>query len=989
MKDEKKATGEVIRASAGTGKTYQLSNRFLGLVAADAPLDTILATTFTRKAAGEILGRVLSRLAETADDAGKRAELAKTLRTPLDRPRCLGLLAGHGPAAAPPPRQHAGQLLHRSRAELQPGAWPAAGLADRRRGGRRTAAGRGDPRRPAEALHRRRAPPDAPPDQGRGRAVGQPADRRPGGALYGQFLESPPEAWDSLAHKKPLAPAALEQAIEALAAVELPSDARFKKAHAAAVENARTADWIEFIGKGLAAKLSDPSGDGCFYGKPIPRRVCDAYAPLVAHARAEILGQIADQTTATRRLLEHFDAAYRELKLSRRALRFEDVTRLVGDWPLDGRFDDLAHRLDAHVSHLLLDEFQDTSPPQWRVLRPFARRAAGADGCPARRSFFCVGDVKQAIYGWRGGEAEIFDAIQRELPGLAESLLDTSYRSSQVVIDVVNRVFGGLAGQRGLAAGQVPPRGDGLGRAFPSPHHGQARACRAIAGWSRPGGPARATSRKTRPWPRCRFAADEVARLHREAPGRSIGVLVRRNATLARIIFELSARGIDASEEGGNPLSDSPAVELVLSLVTLADHPGHTAARFHVAQSPLGPLVGLDRHDDDAAACRLAGSCAAAWSTPAMARRSPPWPPGWPRTAAPATRAACCNSSRWPMPTRSAATLRPGDFATKVRNTRVEDPRGSAVRVMTVHQAKGLQFDVVVLPELDVRLSGQPPQVVVSRPGPAQPIDRVLRYVSKDVRPLLPGPMRAMFDDHDRRIIEESLCVFYVAMTRAVHALHMIVAPSAENERSLPATLAGVLRAALTDGQRLEPGKVVYEHGDAEWWRKEEGGRRKEEGGRRKAEEGKAEGTEARLSAVPPSSFLLHPSPRRPTRGLDRRSPSQLEGGAKVSLAQRLQLDSGPSLQRGTLVHAWFEQVEWLDRGEPDEKTLHDVAAALAGANQKLAAARLDVSGLLEQFHRALQAPAIRAALSRSTYENPAPRAAARPLARLRERGRG
>ena len=54
---------KVIRASAGTGKTYQLSGRYLGLAADDQPLDQILATTFARKAAGEILERVLLRVA--------------------------------------------------------------------------------------------------------------------------------------------------------------------------------------------------------------------------------------------------------------------------------------------------------------------------------------------------------------------------------------------------------------------------------------------------------------------------------------------------------------------------------------------------------------------------------------------------------------------------------------------------------------------------------------------------------------------------------------------------------------------------------------------------------------------------------------------------------------------------------------------------------------------------------------------------------------
>ena len=102
---------EVIRASAGTGKTYQLSNRFLGLVAAGVPLDTILATTFTRKAAGEILGRVLSRLAEAAADPKKLAELGREHPDAAGSAAVSGALGRHGPPPAPDPRQHARQLL--------------------------------------------------------------------------------------------------------------------------------------------------------------------------------------------------------------------------------------------------------------------------------------------------------------------------------------------------------------------------------------------------------------------------------------------------------------------------------------------------------------------------------------------------------------------------------------------------------------------------------------------------------------------------------------------------------------------------------------------------------------------------------------------------------------------------------------------------------------------------------------------------------------
>src|SRR5262245_42181439 len=69
----------VIRASAGTGKTYQLAVRFIGLLAAGAKPDEILATTFTRKAAGEILDRVLFWLAQAAADDIEREKLAKAI----------------------------------------------------------------------------------------------------------------------------------------------------------------------------------------------------------------------------------------------------------------------------------------------------------------------------------------------------------------------------------------------------------------------------------------------------------------------------------------------------------------------------------------------------------------------------------------------------------------------------------------------------------------------------------------------------------------------------------------------------------------------------------------------------------------------------------------------------------------------------------------------------------------------------------------------
>jgi len=297
----------------------------------------------------------------------------------------------------------------------------------------------------------------------------------------------------------------------------------------------------------------------------------------------------------------------------------------------------------------------------------------------------------------------------------------------------------------------------------------------------------------------------------------------------------------------------------------------------------------------------------------------------------------------------SQASVRTDDFIALVRQKRIQDPGAADIRVMSVHQSKGLQFDIVVLPELDVKMGGQPPQIVVDRPSPVEEIDRVCRYVSQSQQMLLPQAFQEMFAAGKRQLIEESLCVLYVAMTRAIHAMHIIVAPSRVNEKTIPDTWAGVLRAALSEGKSAEPQTLLYEHGDSQWF------------------------TKLKTTATPkpmpgeeqPQIIRLAECSRQAPRGLDRRSPSQLEGGPRIDLARQLRLDASPQLDRGTLLHAWFQQIEWLDDGRPEEDTLRRIAAEPRYRG-------LNVDELLKVFYASLENPAIRQALSRSTYQKPA-----------------
>jgi ATP-dependent helicase/nuclease subunit A len=109
----------------------------------------------------------------------------------------------------------------------------------------------------------------------------------------------------------------------------------------------------------------------------------------------------------------------------------------------DGSAEWVRYKLDRRIDHLLVDEFQDTSPTQWRLLLPLLEEMAAGDP-ERRRSAFIVGDAKQSIYGFRRAEpgllATASDWLDQRL--FATRLpLNASWRSAPAIIDFVNALF--------------------------------------------------------------------------------------------------------------------------------------------------------------------------------------------------------------------------------------------------------------------------------------------------------------------------------------------------------------------------------------------------------------------------------------------------------------------------------------------------------------------------------------------------------------------
>ena len=132
---------------------------------------------------------------------------------------------------------------------------------------------------------------------------------------------------------KPLSPEQLREGLAEATEAQLPADKRFTKARDIDLERFRSEQWEDFLGGGLAKPVVN--GAPTYYGKPIPPDVVAVYEKLIAHAKAVLLGMIANQTKATHELLGRFDEAYGRLKTARRAMRFDDVLFITADHGCD------------------------------------------------------------------------------------------------------------------------------------------------------------------------------------------------------------------------------------------------------------------------------------------------------------------------------------------------------------------------------------------------------------------------------------------------------------------------------------------------------------------------------------------------------------------------------------------------------------------------------------------------------------------------------
>lgn len=703
----------MVSASAGTGKTFTLTGKIVDQIAGGLPAGAVMATTFTKKAAGELRERIAARLLEQADQTDD-ADSAAALRLASQQlpasligtvnSVCGQLLqehaidAGLSPALEVIGEEQLASIFHLATdevlAEHAPGILPIA----RRMG--TDGNGARDAKTWQETVR-------AIVDAARTNLLAADdlavcADRSWAGLR--ELLDAP--ATDDRAQWLP----ALRTAVTDLEAM-----ARDGKTPAGKKVTTTTATFTEHVPKilnkiGTMGEVEDISWETWrgVVGSAAPAAVKELFSPITGAIKEGLLSNPAFHNDLEQYIRLLFACArecltaYSDFKRLHGLMDFVDQETLVLD--LARNNEAFRRAFPGRIRFLVVDEFQDTSPLQLELFLQLSALVKEA---------VWVGDPKQAIYEFRGTDPELMEAVVKRVSQREQ--LSHTWRSHQAVVDLSNAVFEPVFEQHGMPAETVhlnlPPARSDLARGT-------------LEAWTRP---------QPNDGERLKATAAGVATLLSRRPELNPGdvaVLARSNADVESLSAALHALGIRASR---NPhrLSDAREVQLARAglafvadgydTVALAEivamHPGHSSNTTWQQEllSAADPAPVLEKWNSDPVFKALdALRAKAAAATPTETFEAVVGALGLPRLIAgwssPATRLRNLDAVRGVIKTyyerclalRSPATLRGFLTFFGSEEQRSADNAGSdVVNVLTYHQAKGLEWPVVVLEGLD------------------------------------------------------------------------------------------------------------------------------------------------------------------------------------------------------------------------------------------------------------------------------------------------
>ena len=476
-------------------------------------------------------------------------------------------------------------------------------------------------------------------------------------------------------------------------------------------------------------------------------------------------------------------------------------------------------RLDARIRHLLVDEFQDTNPLQWQALHAWLSGYAGSGGGSAAPSVFIVGDPKQSIYRFRRAEPQVFIAAQAFVrDGLRGDLLscDHTRRNAQGVIAAVNAVMGQAQAQNettGFRDHTTESKHPGQLLRLPAmtdADDDSQGAGRDPLAWRDSLTEPRHEAEETQRMRECTQAAAWVAaQIAAGTLPKEVLVLARKRDRLASMQDALRALHLPCVQPEKADLFDAPEVQDMVALLDVLVSPTHDLSLARALKSPLFSLgddalvaLAVLRRQPEHAGCSwfdlLLKSELLAPDLKALGPvliQYQDWVSGLPphdalhaiyehgdvlarfAAAAPVTQRQAVQANLRALLAASlqhdgGRYLTPYAFVRAMKKGGVRAPGradAQAVRMLTVHGAKGLEADCVLLLDTDTRpQKAETMGVLVDWPG-EQTVPSAFVFLASESNPP-PSAEAALAAEQQARSREE-LNMLYVAMTRAKHCL--------------------------------------------------------------------------------------------------------------------------------------------------------------------------------------------------------------------------
>ncbi len=821
----------LIRASAGTGKTYSLATRCLWLLLVQhVSPETIVALTFSRAAAQEIYAAVLKRLwvaAGSDEEAKKEAKrlLAPAL-TPEDFMKALRALINS---------QHVGNIATIDsfilklvcNYPLELGFQNAVAVIDdfEKREGLESASGKylesedrgGDNDLQAFISAFKACMKKAWP-----REIRSTLSALMGGDLRGYVAGRKPDELPSEAEMLEALQLTDVQSFDvqppATAAVSFtckPEDGKVFEAFDDFVSRLRSFTGEEILGQEKKAKSGqaikgfwaffrgESGGPAMSYVKKakgeevsvsieIPVDVDSAIRADIARADKlfliEQVKKAAHQLTVLKAIEKNYD---REMRRAGR-LTFTDLAEFHKDIPFDKQLN-IEYRFDSKFNHWALDEFQDTSCAQWGCLSALVDNAAQDD----EKSVMTVGDLKQAIYGWRGGSKEPFSDVAKWCDQGAEKWADEdlhlSYRYQKNICEFVNRIFNKkyLASQDlFLGTDAEEPSPDWLIDDFWKDHEAETRSDFVKVVGVDPNAP-REEVEGLSP------EASEVTRLlakpildqiddcwhNKRKSNESLGVLVRDGKQGLAIASVLRQKGLPVVWEGKRGIRDTPIVELFLSPLVLAEHPEDAVAWGLLKRS--SPAGSLPREWTSAErVSRMVSESLAKEGLARTLQKHLEIFSAYREELAAVIREAVKYENQGKGANGIDAFKK---YLDGIQNCDVSSG-SNQIRIMTIHHSKGLTLDHVFVPLFEssraslLKMCNPPRTVLLS--GSCGNRHWVLSNVTEKMS-CCHEALRKAWRQKNNEYVSEVLNLHYVALTRARRSLTVILPTGVQGVSSL------------------------------------------------------------------------------------------------------------------------------------------------------------------------------------------------------------